>query len=157
MRSGHYDQEAYIALISENPKVVVIPSEPANIVDNTEKGEQRSMALYFKNSYSTDVNIAIAYRLPQCTAADRSGFVKVGWMYLQPNQTGKAHSGNVGAINPLWLCFAIATDGRVWDGTQSTTVSGNQFAECFNYPLTYRVGFRWFDVNSYQDFTVELV
>ena len=39
MRSGHYDQEAYIALISENPKVVVIPSEPANIVDNTEKGE----------------------------------------------------------------------------------------------------------------------
>lgn len=81
MADGHYDLETYIALISEDSKVVVIPFEPENTVDNAEKGEQRSMALYFINNYSTQVSIVIIWREPRC---DRGGgsFEKTGWLNL---------------------------------------------------------------------------
>ncbi len=115
------------------------------------------MSLVFCNRYTSPVSVAIMRYDPQsCPNGDR--FSVQGWWNIPPNVCTTVYGGSVG-YNRYWAFYAESADGRTWTGDVRAWVSNNAFKLCHSDSCSpcRVVGFRQFDVNSYDNYTINLV
>jgi uncharacterized membrane protein len=116
------------------------------------------MSLYFENSYSATatISVCVLYYNTGCP----NPWTKIGWYNVAPGQTVQMWDGDVSSVNEYWYFWAQATDGSVWAGSAVfAEVTDAAFNQCWldNSGDSFTVGMLEIDVNSYDDYTVNLV
>jgi uncharacterized membrane protein len=119
--------------------------------------------LKFCNKYKTGVWVSIMYYEPGCS--DGGDWVKKGWWRLTPGQCKVAYGGDLDDLNRYFCFYADADDGAVWAGPYKRFVPFQAFAWCEwiacshsdGSPCGFTAGFRLLDINSHDNFTVNLV
>jgi len=112
--------------------------------------------LRFCNRHTSLVSVAIMRYNPQsCPRGDR--FSVAGWWNISPGHCATVFGGSV-KYNRFWYFYAQATNGATWSGNIRSWVSNNAFMLCHGDSCTpcRVVGFLGIDVNSYNDYTVNL-
>jgi uncharacterized membrane protein len=117
------------------------------------------MGLTICNEYTSDIYVAIGYSNPnQCGSA--GGWTKQGWWHIAPGQCTLVYGGSLQAVNRYWAYYAYATDGKqVWQGSAGnycTQVTNQEFLGCWSDPSDYQICFAILDINSYDNFTLNL-
>lgn len=119
------------------------------------------MALYFKNSYSATATVSVAV-----LGYDQScpnPWRKLGWYNAAPGQSVQVWHGTLQTpqTSMNWYFYAYASDGAYWAGADVTAVITKPaaFNQCWldNSGDNVTVGMRHFDINGYDDYTVNLV
>jgi uncharacterized membrane protein len=119
------------------------------------------MTFYVCNHYPATVSVAVGFSSDGSgdfnNCSGNGGFQKIGWFNIDPLQCQWIVNDDCEDVGQYWLYYATATDGAVWAGDFCTGVTNQAFNWCWNEPGIYNVCFRLLDVNSYDDFTLNLV
>ena len=127
------------------------------------KRPDSSMTLTVCNEHSAGISVAIAYYNPNQCAKDGK-WRKVGWYNIAPGACRIVYNANLADVNSRWLYYARTYDRTIeWAGNYRAYVIDEPFRMCWNEPSldpgfsrAYKVGFRLFDINSYDSYTLRL-
>lgn len=75
---------------------------------------------------------------------------------LAPGSCVYVYDGSLRDINQYWFIYAFATDGAVWSGNYCTTVTNNEFEDCWNGTLDHQACYQLIDIDSNDNFTLTL-
>ena len=115
------------------------------------------MSLYFHSLYpNATIWVTILWYHPDCS---NGLFMKTGWWALTNGQTVEVFTGDLEDLNQYYYYYAEASDGAVWNGNINVEVTNNAFSQCVwdNSGCNRTVAYSLLDINSYDDFTVNLV
>lgn len=119
--------------------------------------------LAFRNRYPKGLWVAIMYYSPGCS--DGGDWEKKGWWRLTPGQRKVVYGGDLADLNRYYCFYAEADDGAVWAGPYVRFLPYQAFDWCEwtacshsdGSPCGVTVGLRLLDIDSNDDFTVNLV
>lgn len=114
------------------------------------------MSLVVCNRYTSGVSVAIMrYDPDSCPLGDR--FSVQGWWNIPPGGCATVFGGSA-KYNRYWAVYAESANGTTWSGNIRSWVSNSAFKICHSDSCTpcRVVGFSQFDVNSFDDFTLNL-
>jgi uncharacterized membrane protein len=125
------------------------------------------MALYFCNYYPAHTWVAIMWYEPSCEDKFGNYWTREGWFSLYPgvckkvlpNTWAKDVDDDLSDINRYFCFYAQASDGAKWLGPYKRSVSNDAFErrDCVAYSQGWTAGFRLFDIDDNDDYTVNLV
>ncbi len=127
------------------------------------------MTLYFCNFYPAKVWISIMWYDPTCGEGKPGNcWQRQGWFSITPGSCKKilpnAVYPDVGDdlsdINRYYCFYAVAADGAKWSGPYMRGVTNSAYhrCDCLKYSHSdLSAGFRLFDIDSNDDFTVSLI
>jgi len=115
--------------------------------------------LYFRNRYSHKVWVAIMFYSPGRCGSYGSWGTR-GWWGIDPGNIVGVFNGN-SDYNRYYAYYAKASDGATWSGQYGPVyVYHEAFDSCINIGSTAAygtVGMRLIDVDSYDDYTMNLL
>jgi uncharacterized membrane protein len=113
--------------------------------------------LKFCNNYPSDVWVCILWYHPNCP--DGGNWEKKGWWHLGLGECKIAYGGSLQDVNRYWYFYAQAANGAYWAGPPQITVPHQAFDWCVNTSSSdaFVVGLRQLDIDSNDDYTVNLV
>ncbi|MBD1811958.1 DUF1036 domain-containing protein [Microcoleus vaginatus] len=108
------------------------------------------------NKYTHGVWVAIMYYRPNCS--DGGNWAKKGWWRLNPGECKVVYGGSLRSLNRYYCYYAEADNGANWSGPYVRPVPPQAFDWCewISNTQATNVGFRLLDINSYDNFTLNL-
>jgi uncharacterized membrane protein len=113
------------------------------------------MAWYFMNAYPKTAWVTIMWYEP----CENGNFRKKGWWKLYPGQFKTVFGDDLEDVNRYFYFHAQASDGAVWSGPFTRSVSSHVFDTCEGTSATgwFTVGYREKDIGDLDDLTTILV
>ena len=113
--------------------------------------------LTFTNLYPKQVWVSIMWYTPGCV--DGGDWTKMGWWNLTVGQSKIVSGLDLDEVNRYWCFYAHAADGTYWGGPYHRMVPHEAYEWCewTSSTSAHSVGFRLFDIDGNDDYTVILV
>ena len=125
------------------------------------------MSLYFCNFYPSRTWVAIMWYAPFCENKFGNYWTRQGWFSLDPlackkvlpNAAFPDVGDDLSDVNRYFCYFAIANDGATWSGPYKRRVTNSKFHryDCLSYSDGWIAGFKLFDVDGNDDYTINLI